>query len=210
MPPIHNAIKYGTDLLRGYSRAVGLGEDEEGTIRLGETLTPVMNLWSLPEWSFLRGEAILGDTIQVAAGAATFNSGAAVVNPAGSGLIVIVDAITFIVAVVTNDMNLQLATEAQIDAAFVNDVTFERMDTRSAHVSGRSFISHGNINSTAVGVNVETARAVPTSLYGRFAFLPVILAPGTGCVALQIDDAAAVRVSFRVRERRAVPGELRG
>lgn len=89
MGGIHNAIKYGTDILRAYSRAVGLGEEEEGTVRLGETLTPVMDVWSLPEWAFLRGETLWADNNLIVAVAAEFGFGG-VRNPTGSRRVVVV------------------------------------------------------------------------------------------------------------------------
>jgi hypothetical protein len=71
MPPIHNAIKYGTDLLRAYSRFIGLGEDEEGTVRLGETLTPILDLWRHPDADILRRAYRCGQMAGVAAVAAS-------------------------------------------------------------------------------------------------------------------------------------------
>lgn len=66
-----------------------MGADFSGIERAGETLTPTMDLWALPEWALLRGETIFSRIWSVGAQAALFSS-AEFVNPAGSGVLAVV------------------------------------------------------------------------------------------------------------------------
>lgn len=89
----HNAINQGTNLLRSFPPAVGLSPDESGVSRLGETLTPVINVWTRPDLAFLRGDRQCSGNEDPAAGAGTFAS-VSFLNPAGSGVIAIIESIT--------------------------------------------------------------------------------------------------------------------
>lgn len=203
MSDVHNAIHRFGNLIAGVRRMVGGGADV-AIERLGETLTPVINPWERPEWYHPRGERLLAVHESVGAGAATFNSGAAIVNPAGSNMIVVVTNASVIPSA-ASAVFMQLATEGQADTAFATDAAPDRIDTRSKNA--RSVFKFGNINSTSVGVTVErvfhTSRGVMF-----FQTPPVVLSPGFALVVLNDDDAASVEISFRLYERAALPGEL--
>lgn len=52
----HNALHRCTELLQGFKRGLGMDRDADGVERVGETLTPVWDIWSKPEFARLRGE----------------------------------------------------------------------------------------------------------------------------------------------------------
>lgn len=85
---IHNQLTSYAQLLAGYRRMLGeMGADFSGIERAGETLTPIMDPWALPEWALLRGEVLYARrTGGGAAGAGNFTS-LEFVNPAGSGVL---------------------------------------------------------------------------------------------------------------------------
>jgi len=80
----HNELQKFPALQRAIALAVGMKQEEEGVTRLGETLTPVIDFWSNPEWSFLYDE-VLWDllTPTVAAGGAAAASKIQVIGSPG-------------------------------------------------------------------------------------------------------------------------------
>lgn len=86
----HNSIRSAPEIQRAVRRAFGLGPEEEGLERVGETLDVSADFWGPVEWRFLRGERALGrQTTSVAVAAqqsyVLFN------NPLTSNLIAVVD-----------------------------------------------------------------------------------------------------------------------
>jgi hypothetical protein len=93
MAELHNALTGYPKLLEAFRRAIGETSPAfTGIERAGETLTPTMDLWALPEWALLRGEVLFARSVSVAAAAALFSS-IELVNPTGSGVLVNVLAI---------------------------------------------------------------------------------------------------------------------
>lgn len=88
----HNQIKYGTPISTAGAVVAGGAYSDVGISRLGETLTPVLNLWSMPEFFLPRAEILFTRFVIVPAVAARFAS-AELVNPAGSGKLVVVRVI---------------------------------------------------------------------------------------------------------------------
>lgn len=58
MAEVHNAIKYGTDIAHAAGLATGMDRGSGGVERTSETLQPTFDLWTNPEWAFLRGELL--------------------------------------------------------------------------------------------------------------------------------------------------------
>ena len=70
MPELHNAIKFFGALQVAAKQALGV--DDEGIIRVGETLTPVADLWR-DEWAILRNARLWAGEITRPAGGAAFH-----------------------------------------------------------------------------------------------------------------------------------------
>lgn len=89
---IHNQLTNYAQLLAGFRRALGeMGPNFSGIERAGETLTPTIDLWSLPEWALARGEQLFArDGISQGAGGAGVFSSEEFVNPAGSGVLAVI------------------------------------------------------------------------------------------------------------------------
>jgi hypothetical protein len=206
---IHNAIKYSSPLLRAYSRVVGLGEDEEGTVRLGETLTPVLDIWSLPEWAFNRGELIGVTRVTKAAVAGEFSIIGILCPSAARRRLVVVEK-AGVVSTVAGGCILELCTEAQLNAltAAAQTVGSSR-DRRAGADSATQTISGSAVAQTTGGRVIDAALSTTGGTAGPFEFgLPVILPPG---FALAIVGRAAnelIIATFAYREREAFPGEL--
>jgi hypothetical protein len=92
VPHVHNALHHFTAYQSAFRKAVGEADAGfSGIERAGETLTPILDLWRWPEWAVLRGEILFSAQSDVAA-VALERSFVGVRNPAGSGLIVIVES----------------------------------------------------------------------------------------------------------------------
>ena len=72
MPKPHNAIDRANEMLRGLRNIVGMSEG--GVERFGETLTPVLDAWRLPEHRVPRGEYPWTIRYPVAAGAGVYST----------------------------------------------------------------------------------------------------------------------------------------
>lgn len=200
MPPIHNAIKYGTDLLRSYSRAVGLGEEEEGTVRLGETLTPTLEIFTRPEWALLRGERLATGGAALAAPGAGLINQIQLFNPATSRRIAVVrweagSSATAVYEIRTTQVLLTLDSgiwKVVRDSRAVNPVAVIFFDnTAAAAVGTRRFQSPNVLANTPYRYDPWW-----------------VLSPGFGLTISTGAQNQALTVNFEWYERPVMPGEL--
>lgn len=211
MAQLHNAIKYGTAILRGYSRAIGLDEGEEGAIRLGETITPVLDLWRLPEWAYLRADRLMGGAFDVTS-IVTEVPSALLYNPAASQLLGVVTRIMFQNITVATTFLLAFVRAAVIPAGFVVNNSGP-LDTRDAQLiaaagSVLQVAQDSEVAGTTGGINFDTISAVIGQRHEDTQ--PIVLAPGTGLLLTgQANAVNTIRGSFRWRERAFFPGENR-
>jgi hypothetical protein len=205
--PIHNAIAYGTELQRAFYALVGLNEAEEGVVRLGETLTPVVDAWREGEWNLLRGER-LGATFRNAPAVASERSGVAIANPAGSKVLVIVDRVRCSAQVA----DVVVRVETVIDEELVSTIglLFSQngflRDVRDGREIARAIIRYG---SSVVGIPWGTTHEAMSGRLDSVAIsTPYILEPGRALVVLNSNVNQGVTVTFVWRERGVFPGEL--
>lgn len=205
---IHNAIKYGSDLLRGYSRAIGLAEDEEGAVRLGETITPIIDVWSRPEWAALRFE-ILWAVFLTTTGIAAEKAMVAIINPTGSKLIVVVDAAVARLSVsgaAYANVLTQAAIAAKQDTTGSGQVRDRRPSTATRIVTSMGSAAGAIVS--AVSCMEEIRHIDGNEPMTPLNCLPVILSPGFGFVIEANTDATSIGANFRGSSRPALPGEL--
>lgn len=88
MPPVHNALRRG-QFSSALTRAIGDTRGAGGIERYGETLQPVIDLWSKNEWAYLRNEFHFAGSATIAA-AVGFNSILYLNNPANSNVIAVI------------------------------------------------------------------------------------------------------------------------
>lgn len=209
MGQLHNELRR-TPLSRALKNLLGDSKGEGGIERYGETLQPVVDLWSMTEWLFLRQEALLGDSRQVAAGAATTLATYALVNPAGSGMLVKLRSV-FVTAPALANIMLRLGTEAQAAAlTLIGGGSFK--DTRWSVLSptgvGRALIRTGTPAGT-LGVPIHNCQVTAnTPLEIPTARLGVILSPGFAAFVQNGDDAATLDSAWEWTERQAQKSEL--
>lgn len=75
MALVHNALQRATALMQGIRRVAGIDVASDGTERLGETLTPVLDVWGRhkPEHDLPRGEIPLWRGYSLGSAAGTYN-----------------------------------------------------------------------------------------------------------------------------------------
>lgn len=214
MGQIHNELRKGV-LSAGLTRALGAMRGDSGLERFGETMQPVIDLWRLPEWSFLRTERLCAYARSVAANAAGFG-GVAIANPALQGgaasqLIIVVEAITMI-TVATQELGIYGAADSTTD--LTNSSFGFTRDQRPLDAVIR--VSQGVVRyantPVAVPANhdiVEFVRNPGAGVgYGEAKIaVPYVLMPGRMLTVYTSAVNIALTVNFKWRERRA-PFEL--
>lgn len=200
----HNQISRG-DLSSAVTRALGITQTEGGLERFSETVDVALNPWQQPEWSYLRGE-----TLCAASRSAGLVAGEvgwiAVTNPAGSGILVVVEYAQMRLATA----QLEIATEAELLATLGAAILSNSIarDTRGGASPVLLKVPRA-VTSSGTDVALTVGRALDRQAAGiPFESLPVVLSPGWGVVVISTAIATAVEACFKWRERKAYPGEL--
>lgn len=196
---VHNALHHFTRIQAAYRTAVQESDPGfSGIERAGETLTPVLDLWSLPEWRLLRGDVTYSlRATEVAAQAGLFSS-FELVNPVGSGILAVVEAIRSDTA---NAINVVTDSGGALGA-----VGTERgiaLDTRYAQLGQVSActIVRGNLVGGAANLqDIIKANLESDQFY--------VLRPGTKLFLSTQAVNLALAAQFRWRERLATDDEL--
>lgn len=205
MSSLHNQIKYGTSLLRAFSRAVGLGEDEEGTVRLGETLTPTFDAWRLVDHAFLRGERI-GAFANGQAAVAGEKAFIALCNPAGTRRITTVTSLLVRIEAAAI-FSIGMIADATISAAEDSNGRMASRDPRNT-LTLQTIFRRGAIAGGLGLTALEIARTDPNVPWRVHCAVPCVLTPGFGLVVEHTVDNATIAASWQFTERQALPGEL--
>ena len=206
MGQLHNEIRRG-NLGPALKAALG-ADDADGTLeRFSETIGPVIDLWSLPEWAALRDE-VLG-VILVSQGAVVGESSfIAVVNPTGSGMIVTVEAARVFGSIQTLALGqataLAFEGSGSISAGFVRD----RRLGIGALFRSRTNAVFGTDAAQLMVTQEFVALASATEDKQAILSVPAVLSPGTGYGVQGQTNNLALVAGFRFRERAALPGEL--
>lgn len=206
---VHNALRYSTDLIRGVRRAFGLGGDDDGLERLGETLQLVANPYDQPEWAFHRQEMLYGFG-QASGAAAGTQSFSMLRNTVGSNVVLVVEEIW------CSEHNgtaqtLLIAPSTQLAGAGARGWA---RDTRANPGLG---VGTGAISTATVlvGTDITGMGTVANRMFVRLPAndmkqlrVPFIIAPGEAVVVFNAAANISINVSWQWRERRAYPGEL--
>jgi len=200
----HNGLHHFNRVQAAYAAAIGERQaDFSGIERAGETLTPIIDLWGLPEWAYNRGEVRGFDHVEQAAvaGAASL---VGIVNPVGSNRIVVVD-LCAVWAVAASNASVRSLTAAQAAIDMPNAGTALPLDTRWPVQTAQRTIQG---SAAAPAGSLLDVIAWAANLYGYGDAVPYILKPGAALSVGHNTVNILIRAKFRWRDRAAFPGEL--
>lgn len=189
----HNALQQYTELLDAYSRALGERDGWSGIERGGETLTPVIDLWSQPDWDYLRGVERRSTVTSIGIGAGT--SELQIWMPPGTGLLFVV---THLLMNVASNILLELVDTALLGTG---DVGLAAMDSRLKSQSSIVRQRSGNAGAAVTARwRLPAEQRDPDSRW--------IVKPGSLLRIGAANTATAMIAAVQGYQRRALPGEL--
>lgn len=199
----HNALKYGVNLTRALERLVGLDDHEQGTTRLGETLTPVIDAWSRPEFALPRLEILYCRAPATVPAVAARNSILSFVNPVGSGIIaVVLGWVTYTGSV----LDVQTGTGGSIAANQVTSLGVAQDSRLAQH--GETSICQLITGDVAAGVAITQWTDVGSASESMRLLPQFIVTPGNKVDWINPTVNTAFRIGLLWSERRGFPGEL--
>lgn len=209
---VHNALTRGR-LSQALKSAVGDAKGEGGLERFGETLTPTINLWELPEWAIFRNEILWSAHVTVGATAAE-NSMMAISCPLAVGaqqFLIFVDEIWAAANAAGGQLSLALITRAAAAATLTQFAPVARDLRTGQNVLGTNAAAPEAWTGSdpAAFVNVVDRNRNPAALsLVPFVSAPWILKPGAALVVQNDVVNQSLLVTFKGRARVALPGEL--
>lgn len=210
MGQIHNQITRGpwTNALKA---ALGITKSDGGIERFGETMQPVVDLWSRPDWLYLLEVGLWSASESQAAVPAEF-SAIAVTNPPTSGNIIVVQVANARIGV-ANTVAMGLALRTTIAGTLTVSNPGDYRDTR---FQKNPLLSVFNapvetwVGSDTVSIDTvqEQQAAVAAAEVVDFKSPPYVLKPGTGLFIQNQTLNTLLAVNFAGYVRKAFTGEL--
>jgi hypothetical protein len=196
---IHNAIHRFTGLLSAYRKALGeASEAFSGIERGGETLTPTIDLWSLPEWKLPRGEILYSRHVTSPGVALRFSS-VELVNPVGSRVIAVCS-----VLLMDGGTNVQLAVENGVALGVTATTRGAPNDARHPGIAAASSKCTVVTGDLAAGIAVPQFNLIQDMQLD----VPWILIPGSKLFGIASTVATGFDFSLVWSERELQDGEL--
>lgn len=204
----HNELRRGP-WSRGTKNALGDSKGEGGIERYGETMQPVMDLWSQPEWAALRDDRLIAREHGQAATPLELAFIAAV-NPVGTDKIVVIEKVKCRVST-ADTLSLGLLADASIAGTDATDVFFAK-DRRTVpnvtNAMATTLSRRGANAASIVPAQQELVRCSTAAVDFEAITPPYILRPGDALVVECQTVNLGLNVTWLGRERAALPGEL--
>lgn len=202
MPHVHNGLHEYSRLLDAAARAIGEksgAQDFTGIERFGETLTPTMDLWALPEWAILRGEILFARAAAVGAVALLFSS-LEFVNPATSNVLAVVLLLRNVAGVAA----FQTGVDSGAALGAVGVLQGVAVDTRYPQLGevSRCTITQGQL-AGAIALPQDTINP------GITATIPYIIRPGNKLMLINPIANQGISSTIFWTERPLLPTENR-
>lgn len=212
----HNELKQFPKLTQAYQLATGLAENEEGVVRLGETMTPIVNIWDQPEWALLRGEQHHARRLSQAATGAGRNTFVAIVNPTGSGIVVVVTGISAIPGAAGSQLSLLVSTGANVQASALATTFGTPVDRRLIGGAGIVPVAQSIaqvIAGDSAGLlgSVVEAEVQRNAALNPLSYMTPWILWANDAILVQTNTAnESIALSYRWYERKCVTNEVRG
>lgn len=206
MPHVHNALHHATSLQDAFRKALGEGDAAfNGIERAGETLTPVIDIWSLGEWAALRGEVLWTLTHDQPAVAAE-QGFVGVRNPADSGVIVVILGIRADTGATLARAVLNHGVISATDVDGSEDIA--PRDTRFPLTGVGPMVKIHGAGAAAIGNSALDQIVIPANDSREFEPVPRIITPGFELRVYNNTVNVQISVTMWGYMRRALPGEL--
>lgn len=210
MAKLHNMISRGnwSDALK---RALGVTKSEGGVERFGETMTPVVDLWELGEWAYLRGEILWTSRRLNAGPIAAESSIVAVVNPTTSKQLLVVDGAH--ASMTGSSINCGLVDRATLAATLTLGNPPVARDLRWSDNQLGSTLKQVNLEvwqgtDATVPINDRLETVQNSGLVADFRTPPYIVKPGFGFFLQAETVNILMLATIWGRVRPALVGEL--
>lgn len=206
MPHVHNALHRATALQDAFRKALGEGDASfNGIERAGETLTPVIDLWSLAEWAALRGEVLWTLTHDQPA-VALERGFVGVRNPAASDVLVVVVGIRVDTGATLARANLTHGVISTTDVDGSEDIS--PRDTRFPLTGVGPMVKIHGAGAVTIGNDALDQIVTPANDTREFESFPRILTPGFELRVYNNTVNLQISVTMWGYMRRALAGEL--
>lgn len=202
---VHNAMP-ASPIADAVSRMVGDTTGALGLERYGETLTPILNPWELPEWDYLRRTRICMGYAQAGPVAGEYST-ISLLNPITSQHLIVLEHAFGLLGTAGSVFTMfPIDYTAIVGAA---TITNNSVDSRWGGANyPLGLVYQGTTAAAPAGRALVQMAWLPTGGTEQTIVSPVVIGPGT-CVAF---CAATVNIMLRLnlvwRERRALSGEL--
>jgi len=199
---IHNELTRAGRILVGIKNILGVRDTESGVERFGETLQPILDPWSQPEFAWSNRHFLRGATITDAADVANISS-VLLFLPANVSTLVIVEHIF----VNTSAAQTIIFAVGSLDAPDTEQAGIPR-DTRDGFSTGPSVARIGPRTAAALGGD-STLLAFPTDSSFRLELHHpgIVLTQGTELVIGHAAVNRAITVAMWWREYESFPTE---
>lgn len=201
MTQLHNALSYGREDAGAIAATLGMDETQEGVSRVGETLTPTLELRQYDELAFLRRCKICAGFSSRALDVGNL-SYVQLLNPLGSTYIIEVTRIYLQTAVTESFILEQFTTVLATLQAGQSSARDSRWENTNVVAQLRNGIA-----AAAIGTPIAQIRLLAATTWACDQIH--VLHPGNSVAIRGAAVNTAVTASFFWRERLPLPRELR-
>lgn len=209
MAQVHNELRRGP-LGSALKNALGDTRSESMLERWGETMQPVLDLWAMPEWAYLRRDYLWSIRRVQGAIAAEFG-GVAIVNPVGSKALLVLEGAQITAAgaagkfFLTHILAADVATYTKVGPLWTRDQRVGQLTATTGLVNAELYAGTDPVGFAANAVEVIWC---PTAGTSPFLTPPYIIRPGGG-IAFECGTVnVAFDSAFWGRWRQAPPTEF--
>src|SRR5438132_10615506 len=207
----HNELNRAVEIDHAVRVIVSETDSESKVERFSETLTPILDIWSRPEWAFLRNEVLFSVGPQTSAAVAAQSSFVQLFNPVTSTRIVVITGAAFKATVLSTDVNLGVTAIVR-GASFDGAVALDSRYNEGGLWVGREPLS-ASFGALAPPFGTDLLVGQDSCLVaGQWQpfrnFPTIILSPGFGCNISNATLNSVIAVTFSGYGRPARKEEL--
>lgn len=213
MGSLHNELRR-SPISGAVLKALGVEDNEAVLERFGETLQPVFDVWGRIEWDAYRKEFVGTCGIEVAAGGATTLASVALYNNTAKSpnTLIVVDRfevyVTATATVIGYLSNIAASPTIATNITTRPFVDRRVLDNQAGNEATAQILTGIPVGTPTQWIQADRLKVLANEQKAFRGMVPAVLPPGHFIGAQNTDDAAALGVVLRWRERQVRPGEL--